>query len=1036
MVRTGLRIAFGALLAGALAGEASSQTLSLPGGPVYRPGPDFASDVLHDPWDFANAEDVAPDADQLLGWVSPPPETVRTAGTGLSFISGGWFRGVPGMDNNVGLLYRADANTLNPGRSGISSPIDPARYRKLAVKMRVTGAPVQEQLVAYWFHRSLMEGDWLNSGAAAGAPLLVPPGDSEQIYVVDLAAAPSLYPACGGAGCTGVPMPYAASSTIRGLRLDPLNGPAGGVEIDWVRLTAGNGEPGAAMMPVSLSGCASFESLRVVETASGVTTLVGDSTGTNASRSFNYGILPPGAYTVRAACSNGMTPAVAFQIDAPPLVTVTDPDERGDPTTDYALTARGGDAWDFEQLADTARTFNVATAGGACTALPCGIVPTERPGGAGQMLRMTSANAFGDPGLEFLNGPASPLNSRRHRLLTFSMRHRRPYVLNPVIGAVLRVLWSTEQVGSGNNFTVSQDMRVWPGFHTYAIDLATLTTTNGGIETECLSCPTTPWTTRGIRHLRIDPHEYGDAPTATEIDDVTLTAPDEVALGQQFTIRYGFTDANPVGSTYTVRIVLEQWPSRTGRIVLATLANVAPGTRSYVFNPQAAGVAAGEYAVVVEVDEAKAGVPQALTSRGYGSGMLVVSNPGASSPRVSVTAPTAGASLPQAFTIEGCAFDDGTTTGGINVDDLSVTAVAGPGVMGQLQGAVVALGGGGVRGTTRFAPLGTAVACPSVSNPASPYRNAGFRVEDVALEPGPWTLRVAARSTLSGAYVPVADLPFTIGNQLSPPLNFQATASGNLVTVSWQAPAGGPAISGYVLEMDTTPAFAPPPYAVGVAAAGTYSGALASGRYYFRVVSIAAAGGVRAPSAARVVDVNLPQAPGAPVLTVTLPTPNQVAMSWTPGLGGAPQNYTLYVGSTPGASDLGVHPMGLATSVAGPLLPGTFFLRVVASNTAGSAASNDVRVPMEAPSTPTMHVAGVHNGIVTLSWSPGATGGIPAGYLLRVRAPGSNALLLNAPVPGTSVAGPAPSGTYHVTVVATSAHGASAESNTVVVVVP
>ena len=341
-----------------------------------------------------------------------------------------------------------------------------------------------------------------------------------------------------------------------------------------------------------------------------------------------------------------------------------------------------------------------------------------------------------------------------------------------------------------------------------------------------------------------------------------------------------------------------------------------------------------------------------------------------------------------------------------------------------------------MRGTTRFAPLGTPVTCASVSNPASPYRNAGFRVEDVALEPGPWTLRVAARSTLSGAYAAMADLPITIGNQLSPPLNFQATATGNVVTVSWQAPVGGPAIRGYVLEVDTTPAFSPPPHALPMASAGTYSGAIPNGRYYFRVASIAAAGGMRAPSATRVVDVNLPAAPGAPVLTVTLPTPNQVAMAWTPGPGGAPQNYTLYVGSAPGASDLGVHPLGLATSVAGPLLPGTFFLRVVASNTAGSAASNDVRVPMEVPSTPTMHVPGVHDGIVTLSWSPGASGGIPAGYLLRVRAPGSDALLVNAPVAGTSLTGSAPPGIYHVTIVATGPLGSSAESNSVVVVVP
>jgi hypothetical protein len=83
-----------------------------------------------------------------------------------------------------------------------------------------------------------------------------------------------------------------------------------------------------------------------------------------------------------------------------------------------------------------------------------------------------------------------------------------------------------------------------------------------------------------------------------------------------------------------------------------------------------------------------------------------------------------------------------------------------------------------------------------------------------------------------------------------------------------------------------------------------------------------------------------------------------------------------------------------------------------------------------------MHVPGVQNGVVTLSWSPGATGGIPTGYILRARAPGSGVLLVNTPVSGTSLMAPAPPGTYHVTVVAVGALGSSAESNTVVVVVP
>ena len=58
-------------------------------------------------------------------------------------------------DPNVMLLHRPDADGVNPGRSGERYPIDPARYRKLAVKMRVTGLPSASQIVAYWFHAGM-----------------------------------------------------------------------------------------------------------------------------------------------------------------------------------------------------------------------------------------------------------------------------------------------------------------------------------------------------------------------------------------------------------------------------------------------------------------------------------------------------------------------------------------------------------------------------------------------------------------------------------------------------------------------------------------------------------------------------------------------------------------------------------------------------------------------------------------------------------------------------------------------------------------
>lgn len=1014
--------ALAAIALSLLAARAGAQTLTLPMGGLYPAGPDYASDVLQDAWDFSNVDDIAPDPDQMLNWIAPDPTTVRSAGTGPAFISGGWFRGVPATDSNVTLLYRADAQALNPGRSGARYPIDTSRYQKLAVKMRITGAPQPAVAVAYWYHTSLLEPNWQNrAGAGALAPT-IPAGTSEQVYTLDLAQANPVY--APGAR-------YTAEALVKALRFDPLDPAAQGVEIDWVRLTTANAHPSAAIMPVSLAGCSGLQSLTVTD-ASGISAVITDVLGTGStSRSFNYGILPPGAYAIRATCGNGSTAPVGFTINTPPVVTVVDPDEIGDPATDYALLARNGDRWDFEQITDVARGFNVTASGGACPSTgPCGIVPAEAPG-TGAMLRLSSDVNVGDPGLELLHGVLVPLNTRRHSILSFVFRNRRPYVLNAVLGPVLRVMWGSAAAADAFTVTTSQDMRAWPGLQRYTIDLSTLRTDNGGIETECLPyCPTTPWTQRGIRHFRLDPHEYTDQPTTFDLDDLTLTAPDEVTLGQQFVVRYGFTDPDG-GGTYAARIYRENWDTRTGRTLVATIPSVAPGTPlSYPLNPQASGMGPGRYLISVEIDEVRGGFTD--TSRADATGQLVVIDPAATSPSLTVDYPTAG-QVPQTFTLQGCAYDSGAT-GGIGMDDISVNAIAGPNVAGQPPGRVMPLGFGSPRGTLQFGPLGTPVVCPGISNPASPFRNSGFRIADVGLEAGSWTIQVSARSTVSGQFVQFPDIPVTVGDLPASPVNFQASAAGNTVTVSWEAPAGGTSIAGYIIEVATNPSFSPVAASLGVGAPGSYSGELASGTYYLRVFTRNWAGRLSAPSPVRIVDVALPQAPGAPVLVAAQVSANPVTLAWSAGPGGAPTGYTVHAGTAPGASNLAVAPMGLATSVTAEAPVGApIYVRVTASNAAGSATSNEIVFTLAPPLPPTLHPATVAGGHVTLSWSA-VTGA--AGYTVLARYEGSAGIIATLPLSATGLTVPAPSGRYVVSVVARNGLGTSAESNPILVVVP
>lgn len=1005
----------------AMATSAQGPAVTLPGGTVYTAGPDYATDILQDPWDFSNPEDISPDPDDMGGWAAPTTQLARTIGTGPAFIANGRLVGTTtGSESPVMLLYRGDAFALNPGRSGLRFPIETARYRKLAIKIGVSGAGAPQPIRVFWFHTP----DNNNPGATQ-APELIPVNASERIYTVDLSAS-----------TTGGYVPYLNGPLVRGLRLNAGAYPQN-VQIDWVRLTASDNQPGSAMMPVSLGGCVQFQSL-IVTDAAGVPHAVTDSTGTNQNRSFNYGVFPPGSYHVAAVCSNGTTSGAGFHINARPSVTVLDPDETGDPSTDYAAAVRA-DPWDFSQATDVARAFNVATTGGVCPQSPvgCGIVPSDRPGG-GLMLRATTVGQYGDPGLELLNGVTVPLNSRRHRLLTFSLRIHRPYVLNAQVGPVARVLWSSGASGDGLSMTQTQDMRVWPGFQTYTVDLGALTTSNGGIETECASCPTTPWVARALRFLRLDPHEIGDGPSGFDIDDVKLTARDQVAYGQTFTVRFAFSDADPSGGGYTARIYLQPWPGRTegGPTGLATLSNIAPGQHAYTFNPLAQGIPAGEYTISVDVDELGGG--RIGTSRAFSTGALVVANPAASTPKISVLSPAPGQSVPAGFSIEGCAYDDGVATGAINVDDIAVRmrAVAGP-----RTGLVLPLGfepNVPHTGRLQFGPLGSPVACPTGTGP---YAQAGFRVVGVGAGTPPnylngtWMIDVFARSTISGGMIQLPEIPIQIGPVLPQgPVGFQASASGNTVTVSFQPVPGGAAL--YQIQGSLNPSFSALAFSVNVPAAGTYSGQLGSGTYFLRVFARLPNGQWSAPSETRRVDVALPTPPGAPTLVATQVAANPVTLSWSPGPGGSPSSYTIYAGTAPGASDLVVAPLGAATSISAVAPVGRpIYVRVVAANAAGSATSNEIAFALSPPSPPTLNPPTLAGRNVTLSWSPGA-GGAPSGYTVRARYPGSAAIIAALPVARTTVTVPAPPGSYVVTVVSHNAQGTSAESNPITVTVP
>lgn len=164
-----------------------------------------------------------------------------------------------------------------------------------------------------------------------------------------------------------------------------------------------------------------------------------------------------------------------------------------------------------------------------------------------------------------------------------------------------------------------------------------------------------------------------------------------------------------------------------------------------------------------------------------------------------------------------------------------------------------------------------------------------------------------------------------------------------------------------------------------------------------------------------------------------------VSLSWSPPAGAPWLGYVLEAGSRPGAADLAQIPLGLATTVSSPVLPGRYYVRVRAYNAQPAAGppSNEIVIDVGgsisvAASPQDFRVSvSVSGAMVALAWSPPANS-IVNDYVLDVgTAPGTSNLVNAAPigaVPSLSIPGVGP-GSYFARVRARNAQGTSAPSN-------
>jgi hypothetical protein len=995
----------------------------------FPAGPDFATDVLGDPWDFANPEDLSPDPDEFGGWTQHA--AARVIGTASAFLSGGAFRGQANNgDPQLSLLYRGGYSIINPRRTGIRYPIDTNRFAKVAIRVTYGNTVTTGHAQMFWAR--LPNGhpdDSTVFSAILGVPV---PGTQTQ--VVDLTAAPNW---------VGQP--------VRGLRLDPLSQPGlHDVTIDWVRLTTPDGAS-AANMIVDVT-CGIDWSVVAIDPGGETVMREGTHNGSNLAVNYavNYGVLPPGNYQLGLRCGTGpLQPSAAFSVNAPATVRVTSPG----PTTgeDYATVTLSNGAWDMAQDADIAAAGNVTEASFVSG-------PDGREFRARNLADDTDAG--GDPQVYLLADAniATPIASSRYRYLTFTNTVEGPYDLGQ--GSVARVFWSSATSSSLTSDTTSQDIKMFPGRTSYTIDLARLSATpdpieGTGIETECVACPTTPWASHSIRFFRIDPHEFKEA-RFFQLGRVHLTAMPEVAVGGTFPIMYrnlddGFLD----GDSHRVRFYADNDTIATTRgtlisgtepITLTTA--LGPGAPDNLFTWNVPSTfAPGVYYIYAEITDVATGEVRDA----YSDVPVRVFVPGASTVQINMVKPTGGGTVYSPFTITGCALNPGAT-GNSGVDDIQISATASDNVGIESQrGQTYTLG----EAPTTNPELGTKVVdipCPAGDRPLSSaadgaYTQSGFSVGGISgLGLGNWTLRVVARDAVDG-HITQITVPFVIEWKSAPARNLRlVSASGNNVTIAWDPPNEGRPVLAYRIEVSASSTFDTLLASVIVGPTVTSgSGTLPNGVWHIRIVTMSEFS--HDGAASNVLSLTLPGgggpiAPGTPTLTPTQVSSNPITLTWAAGSGGTPTAYTLLAGTAAGASDLGVFPMGTATSVSAVAPVGMrIFVRVVASNGAGSATSNEIDFVVGAPTppgTPTMNAPVVAGQTVTLSWSAPTSGGAPTSYTVEARlSPAGPVVAILSGIGATTLSVPnVPAGTYHVSVTAVNAAGPGAASNQVIVVVP
>jgi hypothetical protein len=203
---------------------------------------------------------------------------------------------------------------------------------------------------------------------------------------------------------------------------------------------------------------------------------------------------------------------------------------------------------------------------------------------------------------------------------------------------------------------------------------------------------------------------------------------------------------------------------------------------------------------------------------------------------------------------------------------------------------------------------------------------------------GVFYVRVRA-VTVAGPGPPSNEIVVATGT-LAPPLapaGLLATVQGTHVTLQWSHGPLGNIATAFEVRAGTAAGVTN----VGVinlaGSARAFSVAAPPGTYFLRIVALNPAGA--SPPSSDVVVVPGPETctiPSPPSGVSVSAGPGTIALTWAgPTAGAAPSGYLVYAGTASGVANLGVVTLPVQLGISGPVPPGSYFLRVAATNGCG-----------------------------------------------------------------------------------------------------